>query len=344
MSKKLIAVASAAALALAGLVGIAPANSAVGAFGVVMNGAITETTSRDGTTATKAWQVNVPSADVIRYRATIKTGLDEVQAASWNSVEASAVKYTVETPAANDIVTVTSTGGVKLLTAAQYADAATTSATGTQSLSLTNTAAALEFYAYTTSTTAGTVVVSSGGSASTTHLVGVSTAAYKLNLTAPANAGLSGKITMTGTIVDAFGNNLTTALTHGSFDFTQVGATAPADSTTGFSYNTVTKVYSITWTAPATAQGVAVQATLRPAVAAPTAVTAFGTPVSTVFAAVNVVDSAAQVTALTAQVAALQAQMADMRTKARSVTKKKYNTLARKWNAANPGARVALKK
>jgi hypothetical protein len=44
------------------------------------------------------------------------------------------------------------------------------------------------------------------------------------------------------------------------------------------------------------------------------------------------------------RIAVLTTQLAASRPIATSVTKKRYNTLARKWNAANPGAKVALKK
>jgi hypothetical protein len=159
-----------------------------------------------------------------------------------------------------------------------------------------------------------------------------------LNFTTPATVALGGKIKMTGTVKDAFGNDLTTPLVTGELTLSQVGALTPV-----FTYSATTKVYEISWTAPATAQGVAVQATLV-AAKTPTAVTAFGATVPTVFSSVDVQDIEKQVTALTAQVTALTAQLAVSRLIENSVTQKKYNTLARKWNKANPGAKVALKK
>jgi hypothetical protein len=315
MSKKLIAVASAAALALAGLVGIAPANSAVGAFNVTPSGAATNSVARDGTTSAKAIHINVPSADVLRFVA--------ADAAAATSTVGTVVMLDIKTPGATDAITVTATGGVKVITDTVFDTGDAVTATGTQALSDVAADGDAKIYAYTTSTTAGTVVVSSGGSSETIHIAGLSTWAYKLNLVTPATAALGGKVTMTGTIVDAFGNNLTTPLTFASFDFTEVGATTVADTTAGFAYSATTKAYSITWTAPATAQGVAIQAKLKTTVT-PTAVTAFGTPVVTAFGSVSVLDLTAQVTALTAQVAALTAD---------------YNALATKWNN-----RLALKK
>jgi hypothetical protein len=103
-------------------------------------------------------------------------------------------------------------------------------------------------------------------------------------------------------------------------------------------------------TAGATAGQIAVSGTLA---GTPTTaqITAFGTPVRSYFTIITTASQAAQLATLTTQVTELQAkvtaltdQLAASRPVADSVTKKKYNTLARKWNAANPGAKVALKK
>ena len=320
MSKKLIAVASAAALALAGLVAVPTVATAdVGPFNVVADGASTNQVIRDGSTAAKSLQVNVPSANVLRNTPWLLTNATSTS---------TAIKLTITTPGATDAITVSTTGGVLVMTDTTF-DAATAPTVASGATSLTDVAANGDavIYAITTSTAVGTVVVSAAGSSKTIHISGLSDFAYKLNFTTPATAALGGDIVMSGTVKDAFGNDLTTPLVYGSFDFTQVGATAPANSTAGFSYSATTKAYKITWTAPATSQGVAVQATLKAANTS-TAVDAsgsfFGTRVNTAFAAVNTVDLAAQVTALTAQVAALTAD---------------YNKLAERWNK-----RVASKK
>jgi hypothetical protein len=311
MSKKLIAVAAASALALAGLVGIAPANSAVGPFAVSVSGTTsTATTARDGSTSAKALQINVPSADVIRLATTHGTLAQG---------DSTAIKFDVVTPGATDAVTVSSTGSVKLLTTTQFDDGAKV-ATGTSSLTTAAANGDASFYAFTTSTGNGTVVVSSGGSSKTYNVAGLSTSGYKLALTAPASVALSGDIKLTGTVKDAFGNDLTTPLNGtfaNEFTATAVGATAP----TAVTYTAATKSYEFKFTAPATAQNVAVQVSLK---ITPTTVTAFGSPVLTQFFTVSAQDLSAQVTALTAQVAALTAD---------------YNALAKKWNA-----RVASKK
>ena len=332
MSKKLIAVAAAAALALTGLVVMPTAATATGPFAVTVEGTTsTATASRDGSVATKALQVNVPSQDVIRLVATHNTN------ATGNST---AIKFNVTTPGATDAVTVTATGGVELLTTTQFdPENSPTTATGTQSLTVAAAAGVAAFYGYTTSTTAGTVVISAAGSSKTYFVAGLSTAAYKLELTGPATASLGSEFTISGKVKDMFGNDLTTALdiTNG-FSNSPVGATA-VTTATKTKYDTATKTYSFVWTAPTTATGTAVQIALAPA-ARPASVTAFGAPVVSQFFTVNAVDLTAQVTALTAQVAALQAQLDASRLKANSVTKKRWNKLVRAHRALGGTAKL----
>jgi outer membrane murein-binding lipoprotein Lpp len=314
MSKKLIAVASAAALALAGLVGIAPANSAVGPFAVTHTGAATNDVARDGSTATKAIQINVPSDDVIRTNTTsvVATG---------NTSNSTAIKFVVTTPGSTDTITVSSTGGVKVLSATQFAASTTTSATGTQTLTVPAADGNADIYAYTTTTAGGTVVISAAGSSKTYNLVGLSTTAYKMNFTQGASAPLEGKFTLTGTVKDAFGNDLTTALAFGDFNITILGgsaaATKAAVATANFKYTAATKTYTITGNVRDSAGSQAVVIDIGNRLIAGTKVTAFGDPVVEQFFTVTATDLATQVTALTAQVAALTAD---------------YNALAAKWN------------
>jgi hypothetical protein len=329
MSKKLIAVASAAALALSALVGVAPANANTFAVAVSNDSGtspaqVAAGKSADGVTAATSYNVNVPSSDVIRSNGT--------------AGETTALKFDVTTTTARGQVDVTATGGVRLITADELAAGAKV-ATGKTSLTDFSANSVLTFYAITTSTTAGTVVVSNAGNSKTVYVAGESDWAYKLNLSAPASVALGGDIKITGTVKDAFGNDLTAELTSGDFDLTGiVGATGGT-----LTYTASTKSYEFKYTAPTTATPVAIQIKLN-AANTPTKVTAFGDPVASAFFTVNATDLTAQVAALTAQVAALQAQLANSRPKANSVTKKRYNTLARKWNAAFPSQRVALKK
>jgi hypothetical protein len=306
MSKKLIAVASAAALALTALVAI-PANAAV--FNVVVTtsaGSAPADSDNSGDTATNAVGIHVPSSNVIRAG----------NEANGSNTTGTALRLVTTKSASSASVTATATGGVLLYTTTSLADTPTV-AGGVKSLTFTNTDATVTFFAATTSTAAGTVVVSdSNGGSETVHIKGISTMPYKVVLTAPATAALSGEFAISGKVQDAFGNDLTTALNISSgFTITTVGATAVSTATKTL-YTSSTKVYKWTFTAPDTATGTAVNIAIAPAFA-PTAVTALGTPVSSQFFTVTAVDLTAQVTALTAQVAALTAD---------------YNALAAKWN------------
>ena len=325
MSKKLIAVAAASALALAGLVGIAPANSTTGPFAVTTaNAYSTQTVDRNGSTSTKAIKINVPSTDVIRSVANTTTT---------EGGTSTAVYFDVTTPGNTDIVTVTSTGGIELLTKTQFDSTSpvSTTATGTQTLTITAASGDAEFYAYTTSTSTGTVVVSAAGSSQTFNVVGVSFSPYKLAFTSPATSALGAKFKVVGTVKDAFGNDLTTALNvsdlSGAADFTlnTVGATAPTVAT----YDSTAKTYTFEYTAPATATGTALQISVAAAKQS-TKVTAFGDPVNAAFFTVSAVDLTTQVTALTAEVAKLKADFNALAEKFNKKVKKAKNKVALK--------------
>ena len=333
MSKKLIAVAAAAALALTGLV--APANAANPTLEVTVP-AFTEAQIGDGEsvtvvgsglTSTAAWEVAVPSQDVLRSTATASR---------------SALGLLVKTRSDNAAVAVTSTGSVKLLTAAQLAASTTTSATGTQSLSLTtNDNGQITFYAYNTSTSAGSITVTETGTtpaSNTMWVKGTTNAAnaYKLAAVAPTIGGIGSLVEYSATVVDMFGNVITTAaVTSQTLGGDATGADSP------MLYDTVAKVYEGDFTNRTTAGSVALLISM--AISADT-VTAFGAKNTSVFVTVSGADLQATVTSLQAQVASLQAQLAALQIiKDRKVSKLKYNRLARKWNAAFPSNKVWVK-
>ena len=307
MSKKLIAVAAAAALALTGLVAI-PANAAVFNAVITTSASAAPTDSdNSGASATNAVGIHVPSSNVIRAGAE----------ANGSNTTGTALRIEITKSSNSATVTSTATGGVLLYTATSLADTPTITG-GVKTLTTTNSDATTTIFAATTSTAAGTVVISdSNGSSKTVHIKGISTMPYKLVLTGPATAALSGEFAISGLVQDAFGNNLTTALAIGSAGFTvsTVGATAVSTATKTL-YTSSTKTYKWSFTAPDVATGTAVSVAIAPAFA-PTAVTALGTPVASQFFTVTAVDLTAQVAALTAQVAALTAD---------------YNALAAKWN------------
>jgi hypothetical protein len=335
MSKKLIAVASAAALALSALVAT-PATAA--AFSVAAHGE----NAGGGTTSSDSYTINAPSQDVMR--------IDE---ATSNSSTGTLIRFAVVTTAASAGVTVTATGGVRLLTQTQLGTdnediEDVKVATGTQSLTLTtDSSATVDFYAYSTSTSAGTVTVTQAGTSNSKVIyvkaISANTNSYKLNFTATASTAAGGDVTFTGTVTDMFGNLMTLA----NSDLTVDGiggnltATITGSALEDFDVNGTTKVHTFTIANRDTTGPAAFLVKLDTPAGK---VTAFGSRVDNQFFNVNAVDLSAQVTALTAQVSALQAQLEASRPIATSVTKKRFNTLARKWNAANPGSRVALTK
>jgi len=317
MSKKLIAVASAAALALSALVAV-PATASSLTVGVTGN------TGGDGLASTTAWGIAVPSQDVLR---------------STDTASRSVVDLAVQTIEDSASVNVTSTGGVKLLTAAQLAASTTTTATGTQSLALSsNDSGAVTFYAYNTSTSAGSVTVQevkAGAviAANTKWIEGITAAAnaYKINFTAPTIAGLGSKVEFSGTVVDMFGNVIDDA----TITPETLGGDATGVAMATTPYNTTKKVYEGSFTNRTTAGATALSIKIN---VSADSVTAFGTKQASQFFNINGQDLQAAITGLQGQVAALQA-IVD-----RKVTKKRFNTLARKWNRAFPSQAVKLKK
>ena len=320
MSKKLIAVAAAAALAITGLVAVAPA-SAVGPFAVSVTPADTlgrTASTDDGSTGDLELEILVPSQDVIRLD-------DSANYAS--STTGTLLRFKVTTPAGGAAVTATAAlGGAKLLTQAQVTAGSLTTASGAATVSVTSdTDGLVTVYAYTTSTADSTVTFSSGANSRVIFLKGVSTKAnsYKLNFTAsPVNSAASGEITFTGTVTDMFGN-LMKLLDDDDITINGVGGSlAAAITETEWEQNTTTSVVTFKVANRSTvgqgAISLIMKATdLAPTAGTPTKVAAFGDPVGTQFFMVTALDLTAQVTALTAQVAALTAD---------------YNALAAKWN------------
>ena len=310
MSKKLIAVAAAAALALTGLVAV-PANSTVGPFTVAVNG----NSGGTGLNADAPYTVKLPTADVLRYNVT-------------EGVSTSTFRIEVQTPATTDTVRVVTTGGVKALTLTAFNNLTSTtnnSKAGAADVSQAASGGSAEFILYTTSTTSGSVTVSSGSNSTVFWVKGITPVAYNVAVkNAPATTPTSVDTKVDYTVTDAFGNAIEATL---AATISKVGpVTIPSQSLTwGADRKTLTA--TITGSAAGNAS---VSVALNPAA---TKVDAFGTP-KTVFFTVAVGGTQAElITALTAQVAALTAD---------------YNTLAARWNkkVANkkvPKKAVALK-
>lgn len=312
MSKKLIAVASAVALAVTGLVATSSV-AAVGPFDVVTTQASTRSLANtNGSTGDLEHTILVPSQDVLRF--------DDNTASTTGTL----LRYAVVTPTAGAAISVSAAGGgAKLISATQLAAGSLTSASGTATLSITSdTGGDAVFYAYTTSTADSTITVSSAGASEIVYLKGTTgkANAYKIDFVAsPSSSAPSGEITFTGTVKDMFGN--TFALAAGDVIVDGIGGNLAAGATqTEWAQNATTRVVTFKVanrsTVGAAAMSLKAHTTLGIS-GVITEVTAFGKPVTTNFFNVNAVDLSAQVTALTAQVAALTAD---------------YNALAAKWN------------
>jgi hypothetical protein len=312
MSKKIIAVASAIALALTGLVATS-SNATVGPFNVVTLQADTRSlVAADGSTGDLEMQVLVPSQDVLRF--------DENNATTTGTL----LRLKVVTPLGGAAIAVSASSGAKLVTQAQLTAGSLTTASGTSTLSITSDSAGdVTFYAYTTSTADSTITVSSAGASEIVYLKGVSasTNSYKLNFTAsPVDTAPSGDISFTGTITDMFGN-LMKSIVATDIVTTGLGGNLTTITEADFAQNATTSVITFDAvnrdTIGAAAISIVMHTSIAPAAGAPTKITAFGSPIGTQFFTVNAIDLSAQVTALTAQVAALIAD---------------YNALATRWN------------
>jgi hypothetical protein len=330
MSKKLIAVASAAALALTALVGIAPASASPA---ITYDGAL----QSKGLTAADPILINVPSQNVLRNA----TG---VAATTSGSV----IRVDIDSPLTNQTIRVTSTGAVKLLSTSQFTTTANRTAQfGSQSLDVVSSEAdgLAGFYVYTTSTAVGTFSVTDAGTTIVRHIKGVTSIdnAYNLTFTAPTTADVSGTLLFSGSITDAFGNKIT-GLTASAgavpetLTVTRFGAaSALSDSATGkwLESTTTPGDYTFAVTTSATAGPGVVGLTI-----APVAITALGTPKSSLLFQFSTSSLADQVKTLQASVTTLQATVAALTAD--------YNKLAKRFNKLQaakkaPKKKVALK-
>jgi hypothetical protein len=321
MSKKLIAVASAAALALTAFVA-APANAGLGDISVSLGADITGA----ATSAATAYEVAVPESN-------------EPAVAPDQTI-----LFEVEPAVSGGNVSATSTGAVKLLTEAQYTPAAgvdaATTASGAQSFSANAVATgAVNIYAYSTSTTAGTIKITVGDSVRTYWIKAVAGTPNSVTATFPTALNSSTASNVDVTVKDVFGNAVTgdsgdvfnTAVSPSTLTTNVVGAasTVGADA---FTWNTTRKVWAGKVIGVEGGGQASMTVTLDnggfdaedAGLAAPSLVA---------FSTVSSADLATQVTALTAQVAALKAD---------------YNALAAKWNKKvtnkkAPKKKVALK-
>jgi hypothetical protein len=304
MSKKLIAVASAAALALTALVS-APAH-AVG-FTVNIDSTSSVASHTSSTSPGAVAPANAMTSGVVEYSSTATRNV---------------VRFEVVTGGTGGTVNVTAAGGVKLIDSLVDADSkalkigagvpALVKVTATGSLTYT-------FYAYTNSTTAGSVVIESASQKSTYFVKGVAGPAYNLvDVKFPASLTQGTTASTTTDIVsykvtDVFGNALSTGVTATIAAFTGMTAASAVYSDTKKVWEI--KIHSVT------VDNVPLALNLT---ADDLSANGFAKPVKAAYKSISAGDLAAQVTSLTAQVAALTAD---------------YNALAARWNK-----RVADKK
>ena len=315
MSKKLIAVAAAAALALTGLVAT-PAN-ATSITNVTIN-------SGSGSTVATASHANSDAAVAANTFAVARNVV--FNSSDTNNATRTAVRMEVLTAAAG-AVTVDATGGVRLATTIETSGVALKVDAGTQTLTGATATGALTytFYAWNTSTTAGSVVIKTAASTLTFYVKGVAGEAYNIvNPTWPSSlyVGQSdGKVTYG--LTDAYGNNVS-ATGQQPTGFGATFANATYSSTTKLHTSAISSI---------TGDNVAINLAITPT---DLSANGFAKPVKSAFKLVSAGDLADQVTTLTAQVTALTASVTALTAD--------YNGLATKYNKlVKKSKRVAKK-
>jgi len=320
MSKKLIAVASAAALALSALAGIAPATALpIDGTGNTILKAVTGIATTGAGNNSNPYLVSVPTLGTVRA--------------------VDITKFTVSSDVKSRAITVTTTSGIKLLDAPGDTTNKYTAASGLTSwTSTTDAAGAAVFYAFPTTTTKGIITVTLDGDVTQIYVTGVAGPAYDITSVTLPSLEVSDTDVLVAVVSDAFGN----AVTAGSLTVSRVG-TGVSAATNYVEYSTTTKRWEGSIESGASAGSLAVGLTITGLTATADQKAAFGNPVDTYFGIINVA-AAADVAALRTQIATLTAQLAALQIiKDRKVSKLKYNRLARKWNAAFPSDKVWVK-
>ena len=321
MSKKLIAIASAAALALAALVAV-PAGAAAGDIDVQDDtGSLS-----GGLTAKTAFPVNVPVDNEF-------TESDD----DYLTVEVSPV-------VSGGTITATSNGSVKLLSSEAKADADAPANTKTGTSSVSEKAVLLgdvTFYVYSTSTTAGSVTIRNGDNVKVIYVKGTAGEAHTLTAKFPTSLNSSTASKIDATVKDVFGNVLTgsagesfgdvaSTLTAGrSLTVAAIGAATTVDPT-AFTWNTTRKV----WVGEVIGTTGGGQASITVTLDDPDTdyeTAELADPKLIAFSTANAAD-------LATQIANLEAKLAN------TVSKAKYNNLVKKYNKITRGKKAKLVK
>jgi hypothetical protein len=230
MSKKLIAVASAAALALSALVAI-PAAAAEPSVALVGQAAGTGTSSSNAT-------INVP------YSNSVVRG-------------SNAIEFTVSGLETSDVVRITTSGSVKAIdSAVDVPNSAIYDVTSVHKSSIEKTRTSNANYVFmvqNTTTTAGTVVVSVSRtgltSTSTTYVKGIAGSPYKITdvTGVPTTMAKLATAAVTFKVTDIFGNAVETTVPTGLTKTANLGAVT-WDSTAKVFKSTLTSATSSAFT------------------------------------------------------------------------------------------------
>jgi len=326
MSKKLIAIASAAALALAGLVS-APA------FAVGLD--VSETTNTKATALT----VLVPETNAL-----VGDGSGDTD-----------TLYRFDVTATEDDQKIDFAGseGVKLIIQKDIDDATDNETDPEISAGRTAYSKTLEtegdevsVFVFNSSTTAGKLVITSGDNRNTYWVKGVVGAAYNMTVTFPTSVPTTGTgVKLKAVVSDVFGNVITstnaggdtvsgfTNDVNGDLSITTVGT--DTDSSTAWTYSTTKKVWeSAAFLAEVAGSGaVAFRVDLISDDGDKPDLTDYGFKAAkaTAFSTLSAVT-------LEDQVAALEAKLAN------TVSKAKYNNLVVKYNKITKGKKAKLVK
>jgi len=342
MSKKLIAIAAAAALGLSALVA-APAQASTLTFAVKNN--TTEISAAN--TAKTAVTHAAPEFNQLTWSDTATT------LRPTNTT----VRITVGGAVGQSAV-VSSAGGVLVLDDINDASGNPLKVgAGSTSLSASFTTGVTSyvFYAYSTSTTPGTVSISSAGNTTVFHIGSRAGTAYNITSTEYPTSVIADGATKHNVYVkisDVFGNAINndnkgdlTAVTVADASRIAFTQTTGRMSLSAIGVTNAAAVNTWTWDATKTAwksgdltTSTSGSVAFRVDLLTVDHKVGLAAPKNVAFSTLTSGSLEEQVAALTTQVAALQV-IVD-----RKVSKKRYNTLARKWNRANPSDRVALKK
>jgi hypothetical protein len=326
MSKKLIAVAAAAALALTGLVGVAPANANITVAWAIPN-------NTDGADASQASLIYATSAAATLGTAVINVADTNVLQYTSTAARSNLLKVSVTT-VSGETVNVTATGGARIVDTIQNADSTNRNSTaGAATYSVTATTQSTVFYVFTTSTANQSLTISKGGNTGVYWFKARHGAPYNVTATMPAVIPASAPATpnLVAKVTDVFGNLVTSAVT-------MTASTAGAQSTItpnasgSVNYDSTAQGHLFTLNAAGTG-GLGVEIFIT---TAPTRPTGLAAPASRWFGSSNAADLAGQITTLQAQVAALTAQVAAL--------KADYNKLAERWNKRVDSRKAPKKK